>query len=306
MIDASLFSIHRNLFIILICAALGGCASTQRSSSASGGQSAAPISEAGIDAQGSNDAATKSFDPNAATPGSALPETGKSDAASTAPSATSTGQPKTASANDASAEEAQLKRQLAEQEAEINKLRTTQEAEAAHRQQQERAGANSTSPSVKAATPEAAAAEQAGKPESASSHRDDDIAAFPAGEKSGTAAAPQTLAPAPAADARSIFFDYDQSTIPKHYDSLLLQNAGYLKASPRIKFEVQGNCDERGSREYNLALGARRAQAVKRALELAGADGGRIQVISFGAEKPIAHGKDEESYSKNRRVDIVY
>ena len=129
--------------------------------------------------------------------------------------------------------------------------------------------------------------------------------AFPAGEKSGPAAASKALAPAPAADARSIFFDYDQSTIPKQYDNLVVQNAAYLKASPRIKFEVQGNCDERGSREYNLALGARRAQAVKRALELAGADGGRIQVVSFGAEKPIANGKDEESYSKNRRADIV-
>ena len=145
--------------------------------------------------------------------------------------------------------------------------------------------------------------QQAGKPDS---HRDDEIVAFPAGQKSETAAVGQTLAPAPGADARSIFFEYDQSTIPKKYDNLVLQNAAYLKASPRITFEVQGNCDERGSREYNLALGARRAQAVKRALELAGADGGRIQVVSFGAEKPIALGKDEESYSKNRRVDIVY
>src|SRR4051812_28562269 len=304
MIDASLFSINRNIFIILVCAALGGCASTQRSSSATGGQAAAPISEAGTDAQGTADAATKSFDPNAGTPGSALPEAGKSDAASTASSGTtSAGQPKT---SNSSAEEAQLKRQLAEQEAQISKLRTAQEAEAAHTQQQERSpGDNSTSPGGKAATP-VPASEQGGKPESAASHRDDDIVAFPAGEKSGPAAAGKTLAPAPAADARSIFFDYDQSTIPKHYDGLLLQNAAYLKASPRVKFEVQGNCDERGSREYNLALGSRRAQAVKRALELAGADGGRIQVVSFGAEKPIANGKDEESYSKNRRVDIVY
>jgi peptidoglycan-associated lipoprotein len=308
MIDASLFSINRNIFIILICAALGGCASTQRSSSASGGQAAAPISEAGTDAQGSGDAATKSFDPNAETTGSALPEAGKSVAASAPSSGTSsTGQPKTASASNGSAEEAQLKRQLAEQEAEISKLRTAQEAEAAHAQQQVQSqGGNSTSPGGKAATPVPASSEQGGKAESAASRRDDDIVAFPAGEKSGPATSAKALAPAPGADARSIFFDYDQSTIPKHYDNLLLQNAAYLKASPRVQFEVQGNCDERGSREYNLALGSRRAQAVKRALELAGADAGRIQVVSFGAEKPMANGKDEESYSKNRRVDIVY
>jgi peptidoglycan-associated lipoprotein len=94
--------------------------------------------------------------------------------------------------------------------------------------------------------------------------------------------------------------------VPDKYDSMLVAHAAYLKAHPDFKAEVQGNCDERGSREYNLALGARRAESVKRALELAGADGSRISAISYGSEKPVATGKDEESYSQNRRVDIVY
>lgn len=310
MIDASLFSVTRKIFMILVCTALASCATTQRSSSGAGGQTAAPISEAGVGTQegATADAATKSLQPSADNPGSALSPAGKPATSSTERSgAGATGQPKTASANDG-AEEAQLKRQLAEQEAEISKLRTTQETEAAQREQQQAAqggDANGSSPGGKVAAPAAVTPEQVGKPETAAAHRDDDIVIFPAGEKSGQAAV-ESLAPAPAADARSIFFEYDQSTIPKQYDTMLLQNAAYLKASPRVSFEVQGNCDERGSREYNLALGARRAQAVKRALELAGADGGRIQVVSFGAEKPIANGKDEESYSKNRRVDIVY
>jgi peptidoglycan-associated lipoprotein len=105
---------------------------------------------------------------------------------------------------------------------------------------------------------------------------------------------------------RSVYFAFDQALVAEQYNSMLMANAAFLKAHTNFDAEVQGNCDERGSREYNLALGARRAEAVKRALVLAGADGGRITTVSFGSEKPIAAGKDEESYSKNRRVDIVY
>src|SRR6185436_17687416 len=133
MVDASLFSITRNIFMILICTALASCATTQRSSSGAGGQNAAPISEAGTGTQegATPDAATKSLQPSADNPGSALSPAGKAATSSTEPSGTGggTGQPKAASANDG-ADEAQLKRQLAEQEAEISKLRTTQEAEA--------------------------------------------------------------------------------------------------------------------------------------------------------------------------------
>ena len=105
---------------------------------------------------------------------------------------------------------------------------------------------------------------------------------------------------------RSVYFAYNQASVADKYDAMLTATATYLKVRPNVETEVHGHCDERGSREYNLALGARRAQAVKRALELAGADGSHISVISYGAEKPVALGKDEESYSQNRRVDIVY
>jgi len=73
-----------------------------------------------------------------------------------------------------------------------------------------------------------------------------------------------------------------------------------------LKIAVQGNCDDRGSREYNLALGQRRADSVKRAMVLLGVGDKQIETVSFGAEKPVAFGQDEESWAKNRRADIVY
>ncbi len=105
---------------------------------------------------------------------------------------------------------------------------------------------------------------------------------------------------------KSIYFGYDEATFDQQYESVLLAHAQFLKANPGIRVEIQGNCDERGSREYNIALGQRRALAVKRALELLGVDGYRIETVSFGAEKPVAFGHDEASWRLNRRADIVY
>jgi peptidoglycan-associated lipoprotein len=104
----------------------------------------------------------------------------------------------------------------------------------------------------------------------------------------------------------SIYFAFNQAMLELEFEPVLKQHAEYLKANPELTVEIQGNCDERGSREYNIALGARRAQAVKRALEVLGVGGGRIETLSFGAEKPIAFGHDEESWRLNRRADIVY
>ena len=104
----------------------------------------------------------------------------------------------------------------------------------------------------------------------------------------------------------SIYFGYDQASLDQQYESVLFAHAEFLKANPGIKVEIQGNCDERGSREYNIALGQRRALTVKRALELLGVEGYRIDTVSFGAEKPVAYGSDEESWRLNRRADIVY
>jgi peptidoglycan-associated lipoprotein len=79
-----------------------------------------------------------------------------------------------------------------------------------------------------------------------------------------------------------------------------------LRAHPDLRVNVEGNCDERGSREYNLALGQRRADAVKRALHLLGVSAVQVHAVSFGSEKPKAEGHSEEDFAQNRRSDMVY
>lgn len=105
---------------------------------------------------------------------------------------------------------------------------------------------------------------------------------------------------------RSIYFEYDKFDIQEKYKSLIDAHARFLVANPDRKMLIQGNCDERGSREYNLALGQRRADAAKRALVLLGAKDGQIESVSLGEEKPRASGKDEASYAENRRDDLLY
>ncbi len=127
------------------------------------------------------------------------------------------------------------------------------------------------------------------------------------------ARAPQQPAPRGAAselegapEENSIYFGYDEASLDAQYESVLVAHAEFLKANSGLRVEIQGNCDERGSREYNIALGQRRALAVKRALELLGVAGYRIDTVSFGSEKPVAFGHDEQSWRLNRRADIVY
>ena len=104
----------------------------------------------------------------------------------------------------------------------------------------------------------------------------------------------------------SVYFDFDQAVVGSQYESVIVANANFLKDHPDLKVEIQGNCDERGSREYNIALGQRRAEIVKQALELLGVAGSRIETVSFGSEKPAAFGHDETSWRLNRRADLVY
>jgi len=105
---------------------------------------------------------------------------------------------------------------------------------------------------------------------------------------------------------RSIYYEYDRYDIQEEYVPIIEAHAKLLMAHPDLKIAVQGNCDDRGSREYNLALGQRRAESVKRAMVLLGDNEKQIETVSFGAEKPVAFGQDEESWAKNRRSDIVY
>jgi len=103
-----------------------------------------------------------------------------------------------------------------------------------------------------------------------------------------------------------IYFDYDKSEIKSEYVSVLAAHAKFLNANTGGKVRLEGHTDERGSREYNIGLGERRAQAVRRALLLQGVGENQITTISYGEERPAASGSDEEAYAKNRRVEISY
>ena len=105
---------------------------------------------------------------------------------------------------------------------------------------------------------------------------------------------------------RSIYYDFDKYDVKDEYKPLIEAHAKYLREHPDAKMLIQGNTDERGSREYNVALGQRRADGVKRMLVLLGAREDQIEAVSLGEEKPKALGHDEEAYAQNRRVDMLY
>ena len=105
---------------------------------------------------------------------------------------------------------------------------------------------------------------------------------------------------------RSVYFDFDSNVVKDEFRGLVQAHARYMVDKRDSKIRVEGNCDERGSREYNLALGQRRAEAVKRVMTVLGVQEGRIETISFGEEKPAAAGHDEASWAQNRRGDIKY
>lgn len=105
---------------------------------------------------------------------------------------------------------------------------------------------------------------------------------------------------------RSIYFDLDSYTVRDEFKPVIDAHARYLNANKSRKIIIQGNTDERGGREYNLALGQKRAEAVRRALSLLGVSENQMEAISFGKEKPKATGSDEAVWAENRRADIVY
>jgi len=111
---------------------------------------------------------------------------------------------------------------------------------------------------------------------------------------------------APDLQTRTIYFDFDSSEIKSDYTATIAAHAKYLVANPSIRVRLEGNTDERGSREYNIGLGERRAQAVRQALMLQGVADSQITTVSYGEERPAVTGHSEAAWSKNRRVDIVY
>jgi peptidoglycan-associated lipoprotein len=119
------------------------------------------------------------------------------------------------------------------------------------------------------------------------------------------AAATAASAEAAALENRSVFFAFDVDTVQATDRATVQAHGEYLKKNKNAKVRVEGNADERGSSEYNLALGQRRANNVKKLLVLSGAKASQIETVSFGEEKPRAAGHDESAWSQNRRADIV-
>lgn len=105
---------------------------------------------------------------------------------------------------------------------------------------------------------------------------------------------------------RSVYFDFDSYAVADAYQSLLQAHATYLKSHPDRRILIQGNTDERGTSEYNLALGQKRAEAVRHMLGIFGVPDSQMEAVSLGKEKPAAAGHDEASWAQNRRADIVY
>ncbi|MFD2437389.1 peptidoglycan-associated lipoprotein Pal [Modicisalibacter luteus] len=107
-------------------------------------------------------------------------------------------------------------------------------------------------------------------------------------------------------DQRTIYFDYDRDTICTEFESVLTAHAQYLRSNSNVSVILQGHADERGTREYNLGLGERRAQSVERFLTVQGVSPSQLEIVSYGEERPAVDGHSEQSYAQNRRVVFDY
>ena len=125
------------------------------------------------------------------------------------------------------------------------------------------------------------------------------VAPVDANATNGTAQGPMNV-------SRLVYFDYDSFNLKPESQSVIEAHAKFLRANAQRKVSLEGHTDERGGREYNLALGQKRAEAVRRALSLLGVADAQMEAVSFGKEKPAATGSDEAAWAQNRRVEIVY
>jgi peptidoglycan-associated lipoprotein len=134
-------------------------------------------------------------------------------------------------------------------------------------------------------------------------------AAQPAAQPSAT---PPASAPAQARDPRdgyakrSVYYEFDGYDVKTEYRPMVEAHAQFLKQNPSARITIEGNCDERGSREYNVALGQRRAESVMKMMKLLGVRDGQIESVSFGKEKPRVAGNSEAAWAENRRSDFAY
>ena len=117
---------------------------------------------------------------------------------------------------------------------------------------------------------------------------------------------PGQIAPKTIPAQRSVYFDYDRYEVRPEFRQAIEEHARYLRDHADARLTIEGNGDERGSREYNLALGQRRAESVRQMMRLSGVKDDQIEAVSFGEEKPKALGHDEASWAENRRSDFVY
>ena len=122
-----------------------------------------------------------------------------------------------------------------------------------------------------------------------------------------TVSVPPYLDPSnPISRERSVYFDFDEFVVKSQYAGLIRLQGNYLVSKPSLSIKVEGNSDERGSPEYNLALGQRRAEAVAKALEVYGVRSSQLEAVSWGEERPMTAGHDEAAWAQNRRADLVY
>jgi peptidoglycan-associated lipoprotein len=146
--------------------------------------------------------------------------------------------------------------------------------------------------------------EQAGAP--VESRDGAGVATVTAGGVDGRGLPAELTDPKSILSKRSVYFDYDKFDVKGEYKDLVAAHAKFLVNNRQFKMLIQGNTDERGSREYNLALGQKRADAVKKALVLLGAREDQIESVSLGEEKPKNTGTDEAAFAENRRADMLY
>ena len=112
--------------------------------------------------------------------------------------------------------------------------------------------------------------------------------------------------PGPAGVSNVVYFDYDSYTVKSEFQSVLEAHARFIKADNSRRANIEGHTDERGGSEYNIALGQKRAEAVRRALNALGVADGQMEAVSYGKEKPAMSGNDENAFAKNRRAEITY
>jgi peptidoglycan-associated lipoprotein len=126
-----------------------------------------------------------------------------------------------------------------------------------------------------------------------------------AAERAAEAERQRLMAAARTTLEEMVFFDYDDSSIRPDAEAVLRRKAEILRASPQVRIRIEGHCDERGSTEYNLALGNRRAESIRQFLAGFGISADRFEIVSFGEDRPLAQGANEQAWSRNRRGAFV-